>query len=126
MIRTSLVLLGLYYLSLGFILLVAPEYFYTSVPGVSATGPYNTHFLRDVGFAFLTSAGGLLWGSVTLQRPLLILGAAWPLLHAFFHLWMWLAASMPFDRIAGFDWAGVIIPGFVGGFLAIRMKEKRT
>ena len=126
MIRISLVLLGLYYLSLGFILLVAPEYFYTSVPGVSATGPYNAHFLRDVGFAFLTSAGGLLSGSVTFQRPIIILGAAWPLLHACFHLWMWLAAGMPIDRISGFDWAGVIVPAFIAGVLAIRMKEKRT
>lgn len=126
MVRTSLVLLGLYYLSLGLILLVAPEHFYTSVPGVSATGPYNAHFLRDVGFAFLTSAGGLLWGSVTLQRPLIILGAAWPLLHALFHLWMWLAAGMPIDRVAGFDWGFVIVPALAAGFLALKMKEKST
>ena len=44
--------LVVYYVLIGFYLMVFPLGFYENAPGVSETGPYNMHFIRDVGFAF--------------------------------------------------------------------------
>lgn len=55
--------------------LVAPFWWYGAVPGVPATGPYNPHFVRDIGAAYLTVAGGL---AAFAWRP----DVAWPALAA--------------------------------------------
>ena len=39
----------------GAIMLLAAPTWYESVPGVSETGPYNPHFVQDVGAAFLVA-----------------------------------------------------------------------
>ena len=38
----------------GSIMLLAAPTWYESVPGVSETGPYNPHFIQDIGAAFLS------------------------------------------------------------------------
>jgi hypothetical protein len=55
--------------------LVAPFWWYGAVPGVVATGPYNPHFVRDIGAAYLVVAGSL---AAFAWRP----RAAWPALAA--------------------------------------------
>jgi len=39
----------------GSIMLLAGPAWYESVPGASETGPYNPHFVQDVGAAFLVA-----------------------------------------------------------------------
>jgi len=39
----------------GFLMLVAGPFWYASVPGASETGPYNPHFVQDIGAAFLVA-----------------------------------------------------------------------
>jgi hypothetical protein len=68
---------------------VAPEPWYNLVPGVTDTGPFNQHFVRDIGIIqlFLGVAFGIgmwkparrveLWGVATL----------WLIAHAVFHVW---------------------------------------
>jgi hypothetical protein len=84
--------LGLIQLATGAALLFVPRRFYDTVPGVDATGPFNPHFARDTGAAFLVAAFGLFW--VARDR------AAWPaglaaagflLLHGLIHVWDGLA-----------------------------------
>ena len=84
--------LGLIQLVTGAMLLFAPRIFYDLVPGVSETGPFNPHFARDAGAAFLVAAAGLLW---TIRDR-----AAWPAgaaaagflaLHGLIHVWDGLA-----------------------------------
>lgn len=84
--------LGLIQLATGAALLFAPRLFYDIVPGVDETGPFNPHFARDAGAAFLVAAFGLFW--VARDR------AAWPaglaaagflLLHGLIHVWDGLA-----------------------------------
>ena len=48
----------------GIIMLIWPEPWYDLTPGVSGTGPFNPHFVRDIGFAFVASGIGL-WFGVT-------------------------------------------------------------
>ena len=39
----------------GLTMLLAGAAWYESVPGVSETGPYNPHFIEDIGAAFLVA-----------------------------------------------------------------------
>jgi hypothetical protein len=48
----------------GVAMLIWPEPWYNLTPGVSGTGPFNPHFVRDIGIAFAASGIGL-WFGVT-------------------------------------------------------------
>lgn len=69
-------------------MLLAAEAWYQSVPGVSATGPFNHHFVGDIGLAYLAAAVALLLGSRRPERlPALAVPAAIFLAgHALLHL----------------------------------------
>jgi hypothetical protein len=54
-------IVGLLQLAIAAVMLFAPRSFYDLVPGVTETGPFNPHFVRDVGAAFLVAGAGLLW-----------------------------------------------------------------
>lgn len=88
--------------------LLAPLPWYEAVPGVVATGPFNAHFVRDIGAAYLTAAGGLAgfaWRP-RLARPALMASAAFLTLHAAVHLFDAVCGSRPLqDTIR--DFAGV-------------------
>jgi len=49
-------------------MLFAAEAWYRAVPGVAATGPFNHHFVGDVGLAFLAAAASLFVGSLKPER----------------------------------------------------------
>ena len=40
----------------GTTMLLAGPFWYASVPGAAETGPYNPHFVQDIGAAFLITA----------------------------------------------------------------------
>ena len=46
----------------GVFMLASPESWYFAVPGVTSTGPFNQHFLRDIGLIFLFLGGAFLAG----------------------------------------------------------------
>jgi len=85
-------ILGLLQLAVAGLLLFGPQSFYDHFPGVNETGPFNAHFLRDVGAAFLVAGGGLLWFARDPRaRPAAVAGAAFLAIHALIHLWDGLA-----------------------------------
>ncbi|HEY0437704.1 MAG TPA: hypothetical protein VGC92_13770, partial [Phenylobacterium sp.] len=43
----------------GLAMLFAGLWWYGVVPGVTATGPFNPHFVRDIGAAYLVSGTAL-------------------------------------------------------------------
>ena len=52
-------------------MLVAPHSWYTDFPaGVPDTGPFNAHFVRDLGVVFAVCALGFIWCAVNLARCL--------------------------------------------------------
>lgn len=53
-------LFGVALLGNGVSMLVSPEAWYVAVPGVTTTGPFNQHFLRDIGLIFLFLGGAFL------------------------------------------------------------------
>jgi hypothetical protein len=83
------VLLGLALAANGIFMLASPEHWYVLVPGVTSTGPFNQHFLRDIGLIFVFLGGAFLLGTARPQVRVLLWGAAaiWLLGHALFHFW---------------------------------------
>ena len=57
----TLAVLGLSLLANGLFMLLAPAPWYAPIPGVSATGPFNSHFVRDIGCACGIAGAALLW-----------------------------------------------------------------
>jgi len=125
-IRWGLVLLGFFHLANGLFMLFAPESWYAAVPGVSATGPMNHHFIQDIGFAFIASGTGLALGARQHAAAFAVAGAVWPALHALLHVIGWLQMGFPADMNAALSEAvGVVLVGALGVFLAgMRIREK--
>ena len=73
------VLFGLALAANGIFMLVAPENWYFAVPGVTSTGPFNQHFLRDIGLIFLFLGGAFLGGAARRQFARFALGRPDPL-----------------------------------------------
>lgn len=82
-------LLGMGLAANGLYMLVSPAAWYFAVPGVTTTGPFNQHFLRDIGLIFVLIGAAFVLG---VARPALrttLWGAAalWLAGHALFHFW---------------------------------------
>src|SRR5262249_37096449 len=69
-------------------MLAAPLPWYETMPGVSDFGPYNAHFVRDIGCIYLTVGLGLLWALFTTRNrwPLLVLVTVFYGAHALLHI----------------------------------------
>ena len=85
-VRALLAIVGLFHVAVGAFMLVAPDHWYAAVPGVAATGPFNPHFVRDIGLAFVASGAGLMAGAPRgrVAAAYACAGATWPALHALF------------------------------------------
>jgi hypothetical protein len=113
--RSFSLVFGLGHLALGLWLLLAPMGFYLTVPGVSETGPFNPHFLRDVGCAFLVVGGGFAWFALDVRaRAAAVAAASFLALHALVHVADGLAgAKAPGTSFLIFpSWAGSPRQGF--------------
>ncbi len=98
----------------GLRMIFDPAGWYASVPGIEHTGPLNTHFVPDIGFAFLTSALGFaVWAARPRAAAWAVMGAAWPALHGIFHL-IGFAHHMPGGLPLVTETAGVLLPGLAG------------
>jgi hypothetical protein len=88
MSRIIAALLGASLAANGLAMLAASMWWYGVVPGVPATGPYNPHFIHDIGMAYLVVAGGLGWFARRPAQgwPALVAGAGFLVLHALIHV----------------------------------------
>jgi len=120
MTRGLLLVIGALWITTGIVIFVDPQGFYDTTPGLALMGPFNSHFIRDVGLAFLASGVAACAGSWRLDRGLALAGAAWPFLHALFHIQIWSHRGFPLDAIAAFDMGAVIAPAFLAAALAWR------
>jgi len=81
-------ILGLGLAANGLFMLAAPADWYVTVPGVNETGPFNAHFVRDIGVAYLVAGAAFMWFALDrAARPAALAGAAFLALHAFVHVW---------------------------------------
>ena len=93
----------------GLLMLFVPEPWYQLIPGVSSTGPFNPHFVRDIGCAYLVCGGAFLWMARDARaQPAAFVAAIFLLLHALTHVW---------DGIAGRESIEHLIADIPGVFL---------
>jgi hypothetical protein len=88
--------------------LFAGRSWYVSVPGVSETGPYNPHFVQDIGAAFLVAGLALAaraWRPV--YWPAAVAGSAFLAAHALIHL---VAIATGHDDHTAIDLLAVVLP----------------
>jgi hypothetical protein len=113
-------LLGVALVANGIFMLVSPENWYFAVPGVASTGPFNQHFLRDIGLIFLLLGGAFVVGAARPQLRVLLWAAPtiWLLGHALFHVWEVAVGICPPSAIAR-DFPAVTLPAIIGVALTI-------
>lgn len=93
-------------------MLFAPGGWYENVPaGVPDTGPFNFHFVRDIGATYLTVGLGLVWAArePAFRVPLVTVAALFHLLHAVTHVLDTLADRLPASHWL-VDFPGVYLP----------------
>lgn len=83
------ILLGTGAITNGIFMLISPVNWYFAVPGVTTTGPFNQHFIRDIGLIFLGVGAAFLLGAMRPVYRTVSWGAAatWLSGHALFHFW---------------------------------------
>lgn len=109
------VVLGVASLANGAFMLVAPEDWYFAVPGVTTTGPFNQHFVRDIGLIFLFLGGAFFLGAAQPHLRVLLWGAAslWLTGHALFHFWE-VAVGICSPSVIPRDFPAVTLPAIIG------------
>jgi hypothetical protein len=95
-------------------MVVAPIRWYWTVPTVPATGPANSHFITDVGLAYLCCGITLCYGALySSGRWLaLITGAMWLIGHALFHVFEFATGEVTRTRFLQ-DLPGVLGPALL-------------
>lgn len=96
----------------GAAMLIAPEPWYHAVPGVTGTGPFNPHFVRDIGAAYLAAAAGLGWWAAGRGIGGAMAAAVFLGLHMLVHLGEALLGHHPAGDI-GRDFVGVYVPALL-------------
>lgn len=112
--------LGLFQSANGLFMILAPETWFMTAPGVTATGPYNPHFVIDVGLGFLAAGVAFLacaWRPRL--RPVALGASGFVILHALFHL----SYLMMGESAAPAVDISIAIPAFLGLALTWPCKE---
>ena len=107
----------------GLMMLMAGAAWYESVPGVSETGPYNPHFIQDIGAAFLV-AGLALAARVWRPRywPAAVAGTGFLVVHALLHLLMIVSGQYHY---AAFDLIAIVLPSALALYSAFPDPSER-
>lgn len=94
----------------GLAMLFAGLAWYDAVPGVTSTGPYNAHFVKDIGAAYLVSALGLGWFAWRPREgwPAMAAGAAFLTFHAAIHVYDASCGATPWADVRR-DFVGVYL-----------------
>jgi hypothetical protein len=113
-------LLGFGLTANGLYMLASPASWYFAVPGVTTTGPFNQHFLRDIGLIFVLIGLAVLLGVArpTLRVTLWGAAALWLGGHALFHLWEVSVGICGTSALAR-DFPAVTLPAIITAALTI-------
>ena len=106
--RLIAAILGVANIANGLMMLVAGPFWYQSIPGATETGPFNPHFVQDIGAAFLVSGLALAvraWRPV--YWPAAVGGAGFLAAHGLIHL---VAIISGHDHHAAVDVVAVVLP----------------
>jgi len=101
------------------VMLFAGPWWYGAVPGVTETGPFNPHFVKDLGAAYLIAGAGFAafaWRPAT-AWPALAAAAGFLVLHALIHVAEALASPTGLQDLAQ-AFVGVLAPAMIALGLA--------
>ncbi len=107
-------------------MLAGPMHWYTDLPAaVPDTGPFNPHFVRDIGCAFLAAGVALIWAffSPRFRLPLVSVGALFLAAHALLHAYDTLRGALGHDHWL-LDLPGVYLPGVLLPLIALRLARE--
>jgi len=110
-VAVVLVVLGVLALSNGLEMLLAPVWWYQSVPGVPETGPLNAHLVADGGTFNIPIGLGLILAARDPHRNVLMIAiaAGAGVLHSCLHLYSHAAGLLSLDHLAT-EFFGIYIP----------------
>lgn len=114
------VVMGALALVNGVYMLAAPEHWYFAVPGVTTTGAFNQHFLRDIGLVYLFVGAAFLIGAERAQYRVVLWAAAslWLGAHALFHVWE-VAVGICAPSALLRDFPAVSLPAIIGAGITL-------
>lgn len=122
------VVLGIGAIANGTFMLIDPDRWYLEVPGVTTTGPFNQHFVRDIGLIFLFLGGSFLLGAARphLRIAFWAVPSIWLAGHALFHFWE-VAVGICGPSVLARDFPAVTLPAVIGLCITIwAMAEARN
>jgi hypothetical protein len=104
----------------GMFMLIAPLRWYNLVPGVSETGFFNQHFVRDIGLIQLFLGIAFAVGMFRPERRIDLWAAAtlWLCAHALFHFWE-VAVGICSPSVIPRDFPAVTMPAIFGVALTL-------
>lgn len=105
----------------GAAMLLQPYGWFGAVPGVIETGPFNDHFVRDVGATYLACAVGMAFGAWNLARHAgaVTVAATFQGVHALIHvITPFCGKAVPWPLLAQ-DFPGVILPALLTIWIAV-------
>ena len=106
-------------------MLAGPMHWYEELPAaVPDTGPFNPHFVRDIGCAFLTIGLALVWAAwrPSLRLPLVTTSAVFLVAHAALHLYDTLRGALGHDHF-WLDLPGVYLPAALVAAAAFSLRR---
>ena len=127
MLKLIYLVFGLLSLINGAWMLLFPLSWYTDLPAdVPHTGPFNPHFVRDLGVVFLIVGLTFGWSALNIGRSRLAHLALTAFLtgHALIHLTDILAGRLPHSHWL-MDTPGVFVPALVMIVLAVPVVRRR-
>lgn len=121
--RIAAALTGITSAGNGFYMLADGRHWFGAVTGVSDTGPFNPHFVADVGAAFLIAGLALIARAWRPQFwPAALAGAGFLCAHALIHV-AGLIGGL--SHHAGFELASVIAPALLALWASLPARGER-
>ncbi|WP_412778256.1 hypothetical protein [Thalassospira lucentensis] len=104
----------------GIFMLTAPRTWYELVPGVTDTGFFNQHFIRDIGMIQVFLGVAFAVGMIKPERRIGMWAVAtlWLSAHAMFHLWE-VAVGICSPSVIPRDFPAVTLPALIGIVLTL-------
>jgi len=121
-------LLGVPTLANALWMLAGPMHWYTDLPAaVPDTGPFNPHFVRDIGCAFLTTGIALVWAAYShrFRLPLVAIATVFLAAHAVLHVYDTVRGALGHNHW-WLDLPGVYLPAVVLTVVTIVLARRQT
>jgi len=127
MLKLFYLIAGGFSLLNGFWMLISPFSWYAEFPAdISHTGPFNAHFVRDLGVVYLVAALAFVWAARNIDRsmPVHVALTVFFVGHALIHLGDIGVGRLPHSHWL-IDMPGVFVPALLMTILAVPAVRKR-